>query len=363
MNVKVLHILGPLRPSGMERMLLSGSRYFKEQGVSSWVLGQGAEHPFQSELESAGYKVQTCSSAARSWNDFLRLRKFVQEVEFDVIHIHTEGNYLRTVLASRFALGRHGSIVRTVHNVFAAGGMWRLRRLLQGLVADRFVRILIAPSPDVAENEKANLRRMKVIYNWVDDSFLPLRNLRAKNSLSGQTAPKALIVGNCSRIKNHEQALGAVCDSDHLLIHLGDERESSAAEREMLDELQNSNRLVRRGVQQPLMALMEADCFLMSSRHEGMPVALAEALVAGVPAVVSDAPGLRWSRGLEGVIMLPDDDAAWTNALMTRAYAVANGTPAPMPDFSASRGAHRYAEVYRSLRRARTGSSLPLNAL
>ena len=53
----------------------------------------------------------------------------------------------------------------------------------------------------------------------------------------------------------------------------------------------------------------------MPSLHEGMPVALAEALVVGLPSVVSDAPGFRWASVLDGVTALPHDVDQWTRAI------------------------------------------------
>ena len=58
--MKVVHLLASLRPSGMERMLVSAAPGTSPQaGVESVVVGQGLDHPFAGELRDAGYSVRT----------------------------------------------------------------------------------------------------------------------------------------------------------------------------------------------------------------------------------------------------------------------------------------------------------------
>lgn len=344
---RVLHLLGPLRPSGMERMLVSGAPHFDALGLAGVVVGQGDEHPFSDHLRQAGYEVRTMGPVGISLRNALALRRLVTEQSINVIHIHTERNYLRTILAARLALGTRGGIVRTVHNVFDASGRWKTSRRLQALVGDRLAAAVVVPSPDVQENEKRIGRKTRVIYNWVDDRLFTISEQRANRKREDGGVLVGLIVGNCSPIKHHELALRALAESDSVLIHLGDESDASAEELRLLAELENSGRLLGRGVRPPDASLVEADFFLMPSRHEGMPVALAEALVAGLPALVSDAAGLRWAGGIKGVQCLAQSDDAWSFALTEWGRSVPDVADLDI-DFSAVRGTNEYADLYRS---------------
>jgi glycosyltransferase involved in cell wall biosynthesis len=348
MTIRVLHLLGPLRPSGMERMLVTAAKYFRTENVLNIVVGQGRDHTFSVELRSAGCDVREVDAIGLSAVNARAFRRLVRELEVDVVHIHTEGNYLRTALVARWALGRKGAIVRTIHSVFDAKGLWRVRRLLQAIVADRVLGALIVPSPDVAANERAMLRRPVVIFNWVDDEIFKIQARRLSDKLRPDSLPTALLVGNCSAIKHHELALEALSESTHRVIHLGDERDASPRESAILDSLQRSGRLLERGVQSPHDALRRADYFVMSSRHEGMSVALAEAIVAGIPALVNDVKGLQWARKISGVSMVSDDATSWARAITSwdsfRAHSSSSA-----PDLSASRGAREYAQVYREV--------------
>ncbi|WP_442544869.1 glycosyltransferase family 4 protein [Arthrobacter sp. KN11-1C] len=330
----------------MERMLATASEYFTEESIRSTVVGQGSDHSFESELRAAGYDVRILPFVGGSIAAARDLRKLSKQLRVDVIHIHTEGDYLRTALASRWAVGRKGAVVRTVHNVFQARGLWRAKRFIQAQIADRLVYALIAPSPEVAENEKKLLRKARVIFNWVDDVFFEVRKRRQVAEEPSNNNFTALIVGNCSTIKQHELALRAVVDSDHKLVHLGSESHASPEELELLRILEDDGRLVDRGVKPPQDALLTASYFMMPSRHEGMPVALAEALVAGVPAIVNDTPGLRWARSMEGVSVVVTEQDAWSSAVRNWP-GTRRGVGSGEVDFSAARGAKEYADVYR----------------
>lgn len=345
MTIRVLHVLGSLRPSGMEKMLLTADAHFRAEGIENIILGQGDHHPFENDLRAAGHDVRLLKPVGNSVRNAKDLRTLLHELNVDVIHIHTEGNYLLTTLACRWALGRRGAIVRTIHSIFAANGIWRIRRFLQAVVADRFVGALIAPSPDVASVEKSILRRPKVIFNWVDDAFFTIAAQR-KSRRGGQSlTPLAVIVGNCSEIKNHELALESLSASGHNLIHVGDETGASKKELALLQSLDDTGRLLGRGVQPPQSALLRADYFMMPSHLEGMGVALAEALVAGVPALVMDVPGLQWAKGIRGVSMLPEQPSTWGRAAEAL-VADEPGGGAALPDFRAARGARDYAVLY-----------------
>ncbi|MEO5314984.1 glycosyltransferase [Pseudarthrobacter sp. CC12] len=346
MSLHVLHILGSLRPSGMEKMLITAATHFADQGIQSTILGQGDNHPYAHELRSAGYNVQTVPFAVGSRAGARELKSLVRELRVDVIHIHTEGDYLRTAWASWNALGRSKAIVRTIHNVFEATGTWRVKRMIQAQVADRLVHLLVAPSPEVSANERRLFRHVRVIYNWVDDAFFQIRDRRKNLTNSQAQEPVAVIVGNCSNIKQHELALQALKDTSHKVIHLGDESDANEEEREYLEFLNRDGRLLRRGVEAPQYALLTGSYFMMPSRHEGMGVALAEALVAGLPCLVNDAPGLRWARSIDGVEMIPESRDAWIAAAMAMPRKSRGEMPTSI-DFSASRGSFEYAEVYR----------------
>jgi len=328
-------LLGPLRPSGMERMLVSAAPFWPE-GSRHVVIGQGDDHPFRADLEAAGYRVVTVPPI-RSRDGVAALSRALSEGKPDLLHVHTEGAFFNAVRATR----RHVRVVRTVHNILPVRGRRSWSRKLQSRLVDRYVDVFIAPSSDVASNEAHIGRECTTILNWVGQGFIDAEP-------PSKAGDYAIIVGNSSPIKNHVLALEAVLDAGVPLAFVGDESGASTREREILAQVESEGRLLCRGVRDPLPWLLGAGVFLMPSRHEGMGVALAEALQMGVPALIADAPGLRWAASIEGVTALPYERSVWARAIL-EALGAGHGTRGWHPDFSPARGATEYTEVYSSV--------------
>lgn len=338
--MKVVHLMGPLRPSGMERMFLSASKALRDAGIESIIVGQGNSHSFAPQLESAEYRVEAIEplkrpAGAKDWATLLRRERP------DVIHIHTEGAFAPAVLTAKLALPK-APIIRTVHNVFEPFGKARLSRVAQGALADRFVKTFIAVSPDVQANERRFGRNAQLIFNWVDDRFYEIRSQRKPLPAS------AVIVGNPSPIKNHVVALRA-CEAGGLDLYFhGDESGASKEEVSILNRLEQSGKLRHRGTGDPAPSLQAGSVFLMPSKHEGMPIALSEALVAGLPAIINDAPGMQWARQFPNVTMLSGGQELWDKAVLSVPKNRSHTGPLPL-DLSAERGAKEYAQLYASL--------------
>jgi glycosyltransferase involved in cell wall biosynthesis len=105
--------------------------------------------------------------------------------------------------------------------------------------------------------------------------------------------------------------------------------------------------------------LAAADLFALSSAHEGLPVALMEALALGVPVVATAAGGIpeAVTHGVEGLLVQPSDDAALAAAVAAlatdeaRRRTMGDAARARGRDFDVRRAARRldalYAEVAR----------------
>jgi glycosyltransferase involved in cell wall biosynthesis len=140
-------------------------------------------------------------------------------------------------------------------------------------------------------------------------------------------ARRILAVGNLKLQKNYPLLLEAYAamkkgDADRLII-IGEGEQRTSLERQ-IRELGIDPWVKLPGQSQSLEAYYRtADLFVMSSRHEGLPTVMIEALGFGVPVVSTDCPsGPReiLDNGRFGTLVPMDDPAALAGA-MERALA------------------------------------------
>ena len=352
----VVHLMGPLRPSGMERMLVSAGPHFTELGVTGIVVGQRDDHPFRAELEQAGYSVRVIPAikslaGVRAWMALLR------DVDPDVVHIHTEEAFSAAIIAAKVAITR-ARIVRTFHGFFEASGHWAFKRRVQALLSDRFVDQFVALNKAMAELERSYGRRCVVIPNWVDERFL----VGAGNTPTG---PDIVIVGNCDPNKNHELVLQCAADNGWTVAHLGLEDHASPRERNLLTGLERTGLLADRGPGDPLPMMRTGRVFALPSQREGFTVALAEAIAMGMTCAVAPIAGTRWAADYPLVDTVPGESAAqWSRSLAEalgrsddRVLAQSQRDRA-RPLLDPARGAVEYTAVYRDAERHSTAPRL-----
>lgn len=349
---KVLHVFGPLRPSGMERMLAGSAQAWNARGWDIVAVGEGEHNPYGSELESVGVKVRVVSTH-RTLRGINELRRTIRAERPDVVHIHVEGMHGPLALAARLGMPR-GRLVRTIHSIFQLRGTRRVVRWFQ----TRLFRLLggrsVAPSEAVARNELEFWGvRTRIVENWVDDSFqvAPLRTFELTSERLTVT-----LLGNCSPIKRHELVLSAALASDSwAVVHQGVEAGASTFESSLVFELDAKGRIEMVDPHTPVQVTLErGSVFAFSSEVEGFGIALAEALCLGRPCLVSASPGLEWAAELPGTQLV--DDAGWAGALLqfeqaptklVDLYLAARGNALHIRErFSMRRGVDEYERIY-----------------
>lgn len=360
--MKVLHVLYELKPSGAEVMLKCAAPYWSNHGLSCDILAIGPQvGPFAPTLEEAGYGIGHLPNT----RDLGFLRRFAAHVRaggYDIVHQHAEGMSFWYGLAAMFAGAK---VVRTVHSNFAFTGNLRVRRglqrrLLAGLGA-RYV--TIGESVCRNERERCGLAST-VVANWADLDGLPppTPEQRAEARLAwgfGDDDIVLLTLGNCASIKNHGALIEAMARCSDLprlrYLHVGLEDEARS-ERAQVERLGLGDRVVFAGwLPSPRQALYAADLYVMPSLYEGFSIAALEALSAGLPAVLSDVPGLVDLRGIFPDLFYAPPTPEGMEAAIRRAVVLDADVRRKMADdyrhialarFTAERGVDEYAAVY-----------------
>lgn len=301
-KLRVLHILGELRPSGAECMLKVAAKEFASHGILNEILSTGSAEigPYAPVMRGVGYAVHHIPFS-KSLKCFLDVYKLMRARRYDVIHIHSERANFWFALTARFA--GVPKVVSTIHAIFAFRGWLRIRRMIFRRLQNHLGVIRVAIGPSVQEVEQKHFGcNTEIVPNWYDsDRFVPptlgQRNDSRKRFGLDEETFAILSVGNCSKIKNHHALIEAIAllprDRRLTYLHVGAE-EPGNPEQELAQILGISNQIQFLGqLENPLPAFFAADLYVMPSVSEGFGIAALEAAAVGLPMVLANVPGLR----------------------------------------------------------------------
>lgn len=310
----VLHVLAPAAFGGLERVVLAlaGGQRARGARVSVAALVSSGEEPaLLSELRTAGVTVHCIVTPGRSYAlQIRRLGEIVQTDEPTVIHSH---GYLADVLLG--VMRRRIPFVRTTTVHGFTGGDWknRLYEWLQVQAQKRFDAVVAVSEPIQERLVRAGMARSKV--HVVRNALPPTRDPEPPAAARAQLGipAESFSVGWVGRL-SQEKGLDVLIDALQFLrdipFHVsvvgnGQERsrlESLARERGVNDRTRFAGIVPESG---PLMRAF--DVLVLSSRTEGTPITLLEAMHASVPVVATSVGGIpHVISAREGLLVPPE---------------------------------------------------------
>jgi RraA family protein len=263
-------------------------------------------------------------------NDFaslVQVRRYLRRFgPFDIVHGHASKG---GALARLAAAGSRARVLYTLHGFIAMDpGVSRRKRLFYQAIewtlsklTDRIVSV--APEEHRACLSRGLGRsRVILIPNGVDPIAFGSRfETRRALGLPGelpivgfigrlveQKAPDVLIRAFAEAVRVLPEALLAIVGTGPL----------EASVRRLADELEIGSRVRWLGERPGTMVLPAFDLLALSSRKEGLPYVLLEAMAAGLPIVATRPAGVELlvDHGQNGLVVAPDDPGAMASALV-----------------------------------------------
>jgi glycosyltransferase involved in cell wall biosynthesis len=323
----VLLLIKGLGPGGAERLLVASARYFDRSRfryVAAYVLPW--KDALAPELEGAGVPV-TCLGGSPGVGWVPRLRALVRDEGIELVHSHLP----YTGVWARVALGDRVRHVYTEHNEWGCyrpptywGNLLTFPRNDQVFAVSEQVRRTIRYPR--ALRPALRLPPVETLYHGPAAVGLASRS-EARALLEGlgivDSRPVVGCVANFRAEKAHQDLLRAatvvrerIPDACFVLVGQGPLEERT---RRLARDLGLTDSVLFAGYREDVARLCAAfDLFTLSSVHEGLPVALLEAMAAGIPAVVTDAGGLPEvvEDGVHGRVVPRRDPAALAAAIV-----------------------------------------------
>jgi L-malate glycosyltransferase len=314
--LRIVHVMSSFAGGGMEHFVLRLAAAQRARGHEASILGlQGGG--LLGDARRLGIPAEIPRAAALMPLRVLEAAARMARRRPDIVHAHNPTALHYGVLGkllgrARLVLTDHRGVARTPTRV-----EWRLTDAV------------VAVSEDTARACPTAGRGVQVIYNGVAEAApaRPRAEVRAALGLQGDEVV-GVHVANLRAIKAHDVALRALVRlrDDNLrftLLLVGDGPDRPALEdlARALDVGPDRVRFLGSHADVPdlLVSLGAADLFVLSSRMEGLPLAVLEAMAQSLPVVTTRVGGVPEVVDDERTgLLVPSDDSAALAAAIGR---------------------------------------------
>jgi glycosyltransferase involved in cell wall biosynthesis len=325
-RIKVLQLLVSLPVGGAEDLVAAIVRGLEPAQFDVQAATIGAAGLVGEELLRAGYPVHSLGLDIKRTPDFkviLRVRRLLRDVQPDILHTHLyHPNYYGRLAA--LGLGLKG-VVASVHNVYARH---KFHRRFWNFLLSRATGRVLAVSPqvwrDVRRYDGVPLSRLRLLPNGI--SLTALQVPESREEARARLGAAGLCLGAVGRLEEQKghayliQALPLVLREvgEVTLLVAGEGRLRESLERQVR-ELGVASHVHFLGTRRDMPLVYRAlDVLALPSLWEGLPLALLEAMGAGLPVVASAVGGVPEvvRDGVNGRLTPPGDAPALAAAIV-----------------------------------------------
>lgn len=273
--------------------------------------GDEVGHPFIETLESAHIPLTGIVLAGRRYlAEYRALSALAARLNPEVVHTH---GYREDVIGGAIARAHGIPTVSTVHGFTGVGARNFLNERIQRFALRRADAVLAVSQPLVSLLRRSGILPEKI--HLIPNAFVPPHAAITRGEARRILGVKddqlvAGWVGRLSREKGPDVMLDALAraDSSWCLAMIGEGPESERLKKQAR-ELRIDDRVLWRSGVVNAGALMPAfDAFVLSSRTEGTPIALFEAIYANIPVVAAQVGGIPFMVTREHALLVPPEE-------------------------------------------------------
>jgi glycosyltransferase involved in cell wall biosynthesis len=317
--LSIVQILSSFGMGGQERVALDLAIGLAEAGHSVLTVSLAAppDGPLAAEFREEDLEIETVAKRpGRDPRLFLSLARIFRGRHADVVHTHNPQPLLFAALPAKLA---RAALVHTKHGVNPDNLRRRAMRRAAGRLVDAFVAVS-QPTADVAaDRRECRPNRLHVVHNGINlDRFAPDAEARRAIRAELGIPDDAFVVGTVGRLwpeKGHAyliRSLAPVLGERFQLVITGEGPERDNLTRQV-GELAHPRSVHLTGNRRDVPRLLAAlDVFVLTSKSEGLPLVIPEAMAAGLPVVSTRVGGIPQvvDEGVTGfMIAYGDEDA------------------------------------------------------
>jgi glycosyltransferase involved in cell wall biosynthesis len=325
--IRAAVVIDSLKVGGAQRLVSAYAANAAAHGIAPIVitLREQGSPLIQDSIRAAGIEVISLQAPSLlNWSRFRKLEKTLKEKKVEIVHSHlVYSNILATLAAHRAGL----PVIATLHSVTDRGD-WKSKILkrIESFVLGRYATRILAVGRRVADvnRERYGRRRVDVIPNGIPKPQFPtVRECEdLRHEIAGHGTEAILItVGRFSTAKGYEDLIEALHllrrRQRHLKLLMVGSGSTLARIKRQIEELDLAGSVILTGEREDVHHLLaSSDVYASSSHREGLPLAVLEAMMAGLPVVatsVGDLPSVVTEQ--TGVLVPPHRPELLADAL------------------------------------------------
>jgi glycosyltransferase involved in cell wall biosynthesis len=364
----IVHVLSSFGVGGQERVALDLAIGQKARGhrVSVVSLAPPPDGAMADEFREHGIVVDRVPKSGDGVDASLvaKLARTFRKLEADVVHTHNPLPLIYGAPAARLA---RAAAIHTKHGINPGGRGHRILRRAAAQLTYAFVAVSDTTEQQARAQNDAPAGKIHTIANGIRlDRYHPdaQARLETRTELGLDDAWVVGTVGRLDDFKNQAllvRAMAPLLSEKVRLVIVGDGPAREAVEAEVA-KLREPKWVVLTGRRMDVPHIIPAfDVFALSSKSEGLPLVVPEAMAAGLPIVTTAVGGLPSvvDEGVTGMLVPVEEDALRgalkklvdDHALAKRMGEAARNTA--LERYSAD----RMVEAYLALYRGATGNS------
>jgi len=314
----------------------------------------------------------------------VRVRKIIRQNKYDIVHCHsTKAGFVGRLAA---LLSNHHNILYSPHGFLFCDTRIKLRKFLYLSIEKYlgyFTKVLIATSgseKDLAlKHNIISNKKIITLYNSVDPAdYSDFKYVnRVPEKLNGKKAD--IIIGTISRLIYQKDPLTLIRSfkiiNDKIpntkLIMVGEGPMFGECSN-LINELKLQDKVELAGYRSNYKDYCKQfDIFVLSSHYEGLPYALLEAMIMGLPSVGTDVVGIKdvIMHGKNGFLAKEGDHVGIAKAVINLLENPSllsvfsdNAMKMTTENFNLNKGIKEYQEFYSSFKNG-NGTAIQLNPI
>jgi len=291
--MKILHVINSLNIGGAERLLVDFIGFYKKNFPKDkhYILTLIGEGKLLKTVTPDIENSFTLNLSAE--NKFLLKTRKVNEIihkeGIELVHAHLS----YSILLARLSTPRHIPIFSTYHNMEyckeSPNYSWKFPLIDNFLYSPKncFSIFVSSEVKKCVQNRISKIKNSAVIPNFAAERFYANYSFKEEDEL------KLITVGGLKKVKNQTYLLDVLykLNSKKVSLHIYGEGSLRPELQSKVDKLKlqvtlKGNYFITSEL------LSEYDLFVLPSFSEGMPISLIEAMITGMPSLLSELPQL-----------------------------------------------------------------------